>query len=271
MSGNGRSGGTGRASTVVRRRDIYELLLRNGAVNVSELADAFAVRTQTIRNDLDALQSEGKVVRSYGGAVVHSTFATSLPYSQTRATHSEEKALIGQAAVSYVPDTDSGAVYLNSGTTVYQLATRFPSDRRIQVITNSPEIAAELSLRTMCRVTLLGGKIVADALTTDISASREFIERLYFPVAFLSCSGIDIERGITDIDPCQAEGLGVIIEHSSHTVMLCDSSKFGRIAHAAVGPVDLIDVLITDSGVDQDSVKHLRDAGVKVLVAGREN
>ena len=54
----------------VRRQKIAELVHEKKSASVSELASIFSVTGETIRRDLKALESEGTLKRSYGGAYV---------------------------------------------------------------------------------------------------------------------------------------------------------------------------------------------------------
>jgi DeoR family transcriptional regulator of aga operon len=53
--------------TVPRRQQILNLLEDSGTINVNELAERFQVSLITIRNDLDDLEKEGLLQRTFGG------------------------------------------------------------------------------------------------------------------------------------------------------------------------------------------------------------
>lgn len=154
-----------------RRRRIYDLALRRGAVSVSELAAALRVAENTIRNDLDALEREGKLQRSHGGAVLKDQGRPAPPYQEMRVSHLVEKSWIGQAAARFLPDT--GSVFINSGSTAYQLALNIREGMGFQVTTNSPEIAVLIASNTSVPVDLLGGRMLRDSLETDGSLSED--------------------------------------------------------------------------------------------------
>ncbi len=248
-----------------RRRRIYDLALRRGAVSVSELAAALRVAENTIRNDLDALEREGKLQRSHGGAVLKDQGRPAPPYQEMRVSHLVEKSWIGQAAARFLPDT--GSVFINSGSTAYQLALNIREGMGFQVTTNSPEIAILIASNTSVPVDLLGGRMLRDSLETDGSLSEDPLESLYWDVAFYGMTAIDAEHGITSTSLQAAKLDRRILSHGRRVVGLCDSSKFGLYASAKVGPLTLLDVMVTDSKARPEHIQMLQDAGIEVVVA----
>lgn len=248
-----------------RRRRVYELALQNGAVNVSAVAEDLGVAPATIRRDLNALDREGKLVRSHGGAIVHESALIRPAYTLTRYSNLPEKGWIGQAAVGYLPT--AGTVFLTGGTTTYELATRVPENRPIHVVTTSLGVATYLTSHTAATVHLLGGCVRRDTLTTNCLADPA-LEMLYWDVTFLSVAGLDIERGLTTVDQDGALCMRKIIERGNKLVLLCDSSKLGCYSHAKVGPVTLADVLITDRGASREFLEEMTAQGVEVVAVG---
>lgn len=248
-----------------RRHRIYELALLDGAVSVSDLAGTLGVVENTIRRDLDILHREGKLIRSYGGATVKERNLLAPPYSQTRGTNTLEKSWIGQAALEYLPST--GSIFINAGSTTYQMVARMPNDICMHIGTNSPEIAIYLASNTSADVDLHGGRIIPESLETDGSMAWDVLENLFWDVSFLGISAIDLEHGITSIDMNVARLEKKIMQNSRKVIALCDSSKFGRFSHVRSGPISSIDVLITDKNVNLAIVEALRASGIEVVIA----
>ncbi len=248
-----------------RRRKIVDLVSQRGSVTVQELADALDVAGNTIRGDLDKLHAEGKLLRVHGGAVRRSTATPRPPYSETRSLHMAEKAAIGAAALRYLPDADS--LFIGPGSTTYQLAIRLPEGRRLHVVTTGLDIASYLLANNAVSLSILGGYLNRDSFGTDVSLSEQALGELYWNVTFMGASAIDLACGMTTVDVNSARLERKIIERGRKLVVLCDSSKLGSFAPALVGPVSMINVLVTDNGVDPDFVKGLTDQGVEVVVA----
>lgn len=252
-----------------RRRKIYTWVLENGSVNVAWLSEALGVGANTIRHDLDVLQEEGKLVRSHGGAVLKEARMQRESYAKVRDTNIQEKAWIGEAALRYLPD--EGSVFISDGTTTLQLASRLPQNTKLQVITASPQVALQVAANTTATVDLLGGRIRPDSFATDTSLSEEALDMLYWDVTFMGLWAIDLDRGLTSIDRASALYERKLVNHGNKVVVMCDSSKFGKFSYAMLGPVGMIDVIITDNRISPETVEALTSMGVEVVIAGPED
>lgn len=263
---------TGNASgmiAAVRRRRIYELALQHGSVSVSELAAELGVADNTIRYDLDALARDGKLVRSHGGAVIKETGLPMPPYSQIRGSNMLEKSWVAAAAIDFLPET--GSIFINPGSTTYQLALRIQDQNGLEITTNSPEIATYLAANTRSDINLLGGRMVKESLESDGTLSTDALDRLYWDVAFMGISAIDMDHGITSLNLTCAILENKVMEHSAKVIGLCDSSKLGRFARAKVGELNLLDVFITDKEAKPAAIEALKEQGIEVVLAANEN
>lgn len=262
------SGPAGSLMAVERRRRILDIAYRHGAVSVSGLAATLQVAQNTVRSDLDALEKEGRLLRSHGGAVLNDRGVPAPPYSQMRVSHLEEKSWIGAAAARLVPDT--GCIYINAGSTTTQLAIGITGQHQVSVTTNSPEIALLLSRVPSVSVDLLGGRVLRDSQETDGALSPDAVESCYWDVVFYGATAMDAQHGITSASHASAVLDRRILRNARKVFGLCDSSKLGRYANARVGPLSLLDVLITDVNASQESVEMLASEGVEVVLAGQD-
>jgi DeoR family fructose operon transcriptional repressor len=251
-----------------RRREIYAWVQRHGAANVAQLAETLQVGANTIRRDLVQLAEEGKLIRSHGGAVANDPASTRRPYIQVRHEHAEQKEWIAEAALSLLPET--GSVFLADGTTVQAFAMRLPEKTALHVVTNSVQVAVRLITATSATVELLGGRVRPELLATDCSLATEALEMLLWDTAFIGAAALDVTYGITERDAPEAFRQRKFIHRATRVVALCDSSKIGRSSYARVGPLSLIDTIVTDVGADPEVVQAIRDTGVEVLLADRD-
>lgn len=249
---------------VERRRRIYRLVSQKGSVKVTDLAEDFDVGLNTIRKDLEVLQQEGKLRRVHGGAVVKDSPMPLPPYAETVEAHIEEKSWIGMAAQDFIPS--SGTIFIGSGSTVYQMVRALSPGMNSTVVTNSIQVAAYLLGNQISSVDVLGGPLKPELQAAELL--ERSVEGLYWDVAFMGVGAIDVNRGITTLNQSNANTDKRMIEHASKVIVLCDSSKIGRYSYVHVGPLALIDVLITDSNIDPQLVSNLEEQGLKVVVAG---
>ena len=103
-----------------RRQQILNLLEETGTLNVGDLADRFAVSVVTIRKDLDELESEGLLHRTFGGAVFSHRSRFNKSFFERVQMCRQEKRAIAAAALGYIKDGDT--IILDAGTTKLVLA-----------------------------------------------------------------------------------------------------------------------------------------------------
>src|ERR1700746_1316083 len=120
----------GRTGPDPRRQQMLNLLEETGALNVGELADRFGVSVVTIRKDLDELEAEGLLERTFGGAIFSHRSRFHKSFLQRTREHRQEKHAIATAAFEYVQNGDT--IVLDAGTTTLALAQ--PLKRHVKAV-----------------------------------------------------------------------------------------------------------------------------------------
>jgi DeoR family fructose operon transcriptional repressor len=245
-----------------RQREIYVLALRRGSVDVSDLARRFDVTTETIRRDLSDLQERQLLRRVHGGAVPFERLYHEPMVDARDMLNAEEKLRIGREAVHEVPQ--NGSVIVDSGSTGQRFAEVFPVDRRVHVVTNSLITAATLVRRGIAELTVLGGGVRTNTFAMVDGGSAAAVRALRVDVLFISCDGLSFQRGLTT--PYREESLlkRAMIESTRRVVALVDQSKFGNDQMFSYASLDEIDVLVTDTRVDDDTVAVLAEHDIEV-------
>ncbi len=207
----------------IRRNKILEILSQQGRVQVSELSEVLDATSVTIRNDLDALASEGKLVRINGGALVNQD----LIGGQKAITNMAQKTEIAEKIEELIKNGDT--LFINSGTTSLVVAQKLKTTKRnLNIVTNSFEIAAELGSISGFRVILLGGEVNSHYSFTYGVVAQEQLNLFSADWAILSVDGVS-DTG--DIATCHTEEAildRIMISRSSKTLIAADSSKIGR-------------------------------------------
>jgi DeoR family fructose operon transcriptional repressor len=258
-------GGGGTKLQHHRQREIYVLALRSGAVDVSELARRFEVTTETIRRDLSDLQERHLLRRVHGGAVPFERVHHEPMVHARDMLNADEKLRIGREAINEVPE--HGSVIIDSGSTGQRFAEVFPVDRRVHVVTNSLITASTLVRRGVNELTVLGGGVRTNTFAMVDSSTVAAVRELRVDVLFISCDGLSFQRGLTT--PYREESLlkRAMIESARRVVALVDHSKFGNDQMFTYAALDEIDVLITDTDVDDDALLVLAEYELEVTRA----
>jgi DeoR family transcriptional regulator, fructose operon transcriptional repressor len=249
-----------------RRFRIRELLSAQRTVTASELCDALAVTAATIRRDLAALEQQGVLVRSHGGAVSRMSSTSFQPsYEALRRSNNEEKQAIAREAERLVLDGDT--IFLEGSTTTYELACRLHQHNRLTVVTNSPTIVCELQRSSRVTVLCTGGELQKDTFYLSGEWTQRALSEIRLDKAILGVSAIDSSYGVSTANHAEAQIKKMIMQAAKTCIALADHSKFGAQSFAFVGPVTDLDILVTDSSTDPKYVKELRDVGVEVIIA----
>jgi DeoR/GlpR family transcriptional regulator of sugar metabolism len=248
-----------------RRFQIREILTAQRTVTAAHLCDRLNVTAATIRRDLAALEQEGVLVRSHGGAVSRMSSTNFQPtYDALLRSESEEKRQIARAAEQFVLDGDT--IFLEGSTTVFELARRL-IHRRLTVVTNSPTIVCELQRSPGVSIMCTGGDLQKDTFYLSGEWAQRALSEIRLDKAFLGVSAIDPQYGVSTAHHAEAQITRMVSKAAKTRIALVDHTKFGRQRFAFVGPVTDIDILVTDAGTDPRYIQELRDAGLQVIVA----
>ena len=248
---------------VERKNNILGLLQSEGRVVVSELADRFDVSEETIRRDLEKLERDGLVQKSYGGAVLNENTQNDMPLAVRKRTNVIGKQKIAELVSGCIPDNSS--IMLDSSSTALFIAKRIKDRKNMVVITNSLEILVELKDRKEWKIFSSGGQLGEDSLALVGSQADKMISGFHVNSAIISCKGFDINKGFTDSNDMHASTKRTMLENCDKRVLAVDSSKFNRIAFNVVGTLSDIDVLVTDVKPADEWLDKLRQFGVKCL------
>ena len=156
-----------------RLQSIKRKLVHEKKVVTAELSEQFGVSIETIRRDLDLLESEGLIRKIYGGAEIRKEDPANTEMDEWNKRCQvcvAEKRAIAQKAIRLIPDACS--VVLDSGTTTYHVGCLLGMRKDISVLTNSLHCAMAVSCRTDHPIYLLGGQVKKGELITTVSLRR---------------------------------------------------------------------------------------------------
>jgi DeoR/GlpR family transcriptional regulator of sugar metabolism len=252
-----------------QRRDlILAELERTGGVRVSELTARFGVSDMTVRRDLEQLESHGWLRKVHGGAVAATSSADEPGFEAKRLLQQSVKRAIAERAALLVEP--NSAIGLSAGTTTWMLASHLKgSPGPLSVVTNSTTLADVMfsgGASGAVTVILTGGVRTPSAALVGPVADRT-INSLHVDRLFLGVHGMDPEAGFTTPNLAEAQTDRSFIAHARQVVVLADSTKWGTVGLADIGPLSVADILITDDALPDDARAILEDmVGELILV-----
>ena len=247
-----------------RHQAILQLLETQNSISVPELVTRFGVSEMTVRRDLDALEKQGLLQRVHGGAIPARSRGYEPPFLTRSLEHREEKHRIAQKAAEFVQDGDSLA--LDVGTTTMEVAQAIEDKRDLTVITPSYRIAGLLTENPHSRVILTGGILRPGEFSLVGRMAEEAFRNFFVDKLFLGVGGIDLDAGLTEYNIEDALVKQAMIRSAREVTVVADASKFGRVAFAAVAPLEKITRIITDDSLSPDIVSALQERDIEVIL-----
>lgn len=248
-----------------RQQEIVAMTVRSGRVEVAELSERFGVTTETIRRDLSDLQNQRLVRRVHGGAISWEAVGFEPLLSVRADLHDTEKRRMARIAVHQLPD--SGAVIIDSGSTLSRFAEAIPQGASLRVVTNSLLTAQVLANHEEIDVIVIGGKLRRNTLAMVDAEAVAAVEPLVVDTLFISSDGFSPAKGLTTPYREEAALKQAMIRAARRVVALVDHSKVGQDHFMRFADWSDVDVLVTNTEVDADIVTAIEALGTTVLLA----
>lgn len=253
-----------------RRSAILQILKQNSNVSVAELSRQFKVSEVTIRKDLNILKERNLLVRTRGGAIMHSQRAQDddMNIRLKRLTHYREKQAIGKAAAEMIKDGDT--IIIDSGTTALQVACNLHKFRNLTVLTNALNVAQEVLSYKRFNVILLGGNIRNASESVVGALAESNLKMFYCDKLFLGVDSFSVENGLSTPSIEEANINQIMISRSQKVIAVFDSSKVNKRALAFITKLDNIDAVVTDDGMDRAMRTQLKSMNIDVITVKPE-
>lgn len=247
-----------------RKHRILEALFEQQYVRVNELSEILGVSAVTIRRDLEAMEREGLLERCHGGATINTHLNIEPLFSQKNTANLEEKRRIGLRAASLVEEGET--VFVHSGTTTLQML-RCLAGKNLQVITSNVGAITENEMPGV-KIATIGGVYRAPSHSFVGAPALRTIKHYFASKCFIGVDGISIRHGATTPSVDEAMVASTMIENTQgKVVLLADSSKFGVVASSLTCELDVVDIIVTDAGIDPGYKQDLENMGIEVLIA----
>lgn len=247
---------------VERRNKILAILQEEQKVIVSDLSKKFNVTEETIRRDLEKLESEGFAKKTYGGAILNENFNMDVPYTVRKMTNVDKKAILADIVAGIVEDGDS--IMLDSSSTAVFIAKRLKHKKNLTIITNSIEMVLQLSDVDGWKIICAGGSLRQKNLSLVGHVTENIIAEYHVDKAIVSCKGIDLEKGFTDSNEADAYVKKAMLSSAYKRIVVADSTKFGKVAFTKFCDFSEVDMLISNEDPGEAWMKKLQASNIEV-------
>jgi DeoR family transcriptional regulator, aga operon transcriptional repressor len=254
----------GMSTLAERHQYILSKLKTEGKVNVLGLCKDLNVSSVTIRKDLKMLEDKNLIFRTHGGGTSSNPYTIDRPVNEKEKIRSEEKRSIGYVAASLIEPND--CIIIASGTTVLSLAKHIKPEGSLTVITAALQVANELNRHPEVEVLVLGGVLRKSSSSATGIYAEKILDDFSCSKLFLGVDGIDPDFGLTTTHIQEAQLNRKMIAASQKTIVLADSSKFGKRGFGRICGLEDIEQIITDSGISDHMLKTLQGMGIEVTI-----
>ena len=249
----------------VRILKIRQHLYGEGYSSVQSIAEAVGASVATVRRDLHDLEESGAIVRDHGGARISDRIGVEVAFELREQQNLAEKRAIAGAAYNLI--TPNSSIFLDAGTTVYQLARRLRLDPMpLEVFSNCVTIAQALLNVPGITVTLLGGRLRPKNASMVGNLTENALDSLWFDQLYLGGGAIADDACIYSLDSDEARINAKMLTRATEAHLLADASKFGQRQTYRVAELSKNINVVTDSNISEEWAKRLAKMGCNPLV-----
>lgn len=248
---------------IERRNHILSLLHDKKSITVQEAAEMFEVTEETIRRDLRAMETQGLIVRTHGGAILADDINMEISLEIREGINIKGKSAIGKLAASLVQNGDT--LFLDASTSSLYVAKHLKQKKGLTVITNAERIILELASCSDINVISTGGFLRKKSLSCVGRAAETAVSSYHADKVFFSSKGFSPQLGATDSNEQESVIRKLMITHSKEVVYLCDHTKFQRTGYIATAQLSDITHFIADVMPPAEWEKEMDDKNVKVI------
>lgn len=244
---------------LTRQQDIVEFVRHRGEITIRELSERFGVSEMTIHRDLELLQKGGYLYKKRGAAAY-----IDQPDRLTTQFYADEKRRIGRKAAEWI--RPGQAVLFDNSTTAYECARFLDQVKPLTCYTTNMETAQVLAGYSGITLYCSGGYYFPESRGFVGTQAEEFVRRAQADVCIIGASGVSVQYGITNPYPMHSNLQKQIIASAKYRVLVCDHSKFDRVAAEKAAELSQIDLIITDSGI-REEVYQKYSALTQIIIA----
>ncbi len=233
-----------------RQAQIFKLINEYRRITVQELSKYFKISAVTIRNDLNALEQAGKIIRTHGGAIALEESISENATVPKSVKEEDVKRNLGKAASEKVEDGE--VIFIDGGPTCSSIYPYLTAKNDVTVITPNVEVAYWLTKTSSLNIYLIGGQVRRETISTFPSEQLTSLFKWNIAKAFISAYSFTPEDGIMDTVPLEDKEKIALVKKAREIIALIESSKWGKISMTTFFKTDEIHTIITDAGVPEE-------------------
>lgn len=244
-----------------RQQNMLDLITLEGELRISEVKEKFQVTEMTIRRDLEKLEESGVIKRTFGGAIF---VGKDIALQERTGILIDEKIKIGRRAAALIEPGDS--VFIDGGTTTFQIARLLPAGMNITVVTNALNVASELSGKQIPTM-MTGGMLLETTNSLVGPIAVQSLSDMAFDRIFLGATGVNAVHGFSNSNIYEVEIKRIAMRQTAETNIVLDHSKFGAKVLVSFASLSNVHRLLTDRMPDGELLAACQESKLMIEVA----
>ena len=246
-----------------RKQKIISILEQRRYASAEELAKQLFVSLPTIRRDLSALEKEGLLTRTHGGAAFNSSETYIAPFIQRTKTNAAEKQMIGNIAAGLIENGDT--LFISSSSTTLELARQMNREYHLHILTNGMTMAQYLGQNPNAKVYIPAGHYSYDDDGIYGPDVEDSVSRRFAKYGFICCDGVDLSYGLTVKRDTELYFEQAVRNNCEKLVLLADHTKFNTHYFYQSMVLSRVDILITDRDPGNDWSQYCGENEIELL------
>ncbi len=244
---------------------IQQFINEKKSVSIDELCEHFQVSKNTVRRDIDTLVKSNLVTKVHGGvtALEDSSIVPELiPYEKRHIVALDEKDTICRLAADCIENGD--IIFIDTGTTCLNIVD-YISHKKCTILTNSLQVCLKSVPYPNLTVIVLSGTLKRETFSFVGNTVTDYIKMYNIKKAFMACSGLSVENGVTNASTEEYLIKKVVTENCHMLYLLADHSKFDHFALMTYCSISQLDYLITNKEVPTRYLESFASNNVSVI------
>lgn len=245
-----------------RLETIKRIVSEEKKVYVSELSEKFNVTKETIRRDLDKLEEQGVAIRRYGGAVLNAKLDEDKRNCSMSKLNMENVKCIAEKITNFIKEGIT--IVADCGGITLEVLKSIRSKDDVTVITNSIKELEKLSQSNL-NIILTGGSLSSKTQSLQGIIAHEVIKKYNVDIALVSCSGMDISMGISELNEAEAEIKRTMIKQAKKVILLADQSIFDSTSFVKLFDYGDVDYVVTNKKPREEWIKIFNSYNIESI------
>lgn len=238
---------------IERLQKIRELVIKNKSIEVVKLSVELNVSEVTIRRDLDKLEKEGLIVKTYGGAIlVEDMINPSYSTSKSVQVYKEEpvdRVVLDVAMTASMLIADGDTIFIDGSSIGKAMIQMLKDIEDLVIVTNNIEVAFKLFKEAKHKVVMVGGEL--DEVSGNVTEYDQ-LDELLIEKVFISVDGIDLDLGYTMNDKDSLRLYKKLKAVSRDIIVMTESTVFNKRSLIKMAPLNGIKSIVTDKRVPEE-------------------